>query len=328
MDFNRLKEVAIVLNTKFGLNPKIKLGGVTEQDLVDQITEAIEDGIWKYYEKQYPDEPITEELVKDDAELLGKETVQVLKEMKIWPGSTTVDNNANEEIEEEEEGAEEQAETRAEEDDEPIIDLEETEIVVEHFEDEEGVVLDDEEDEDVPELPDFEGLLKTVKSASKLPLTERTTLFKKLIKDNPHAFTPVVKDMIKSRFSVDDLQVEMLDVLEKAVAKQKPKEGGEVKEKQKKDGKENKIEKPSTAASKIDKRKRIPINKKEKYSRIDAICEALMAEPKTIQEWYEETNRLMREHELKENNTENVFLIRFVRKMEKHFDFGVKMPKV
>jgi len=302
MDFNRLKEAATVLNNKFGLNPKIKLGGVTEQGLIDQITEAIEDGIWKYYEKEFPGEDITEELVKDDAILLGEETVSVLKEMKIWPGS---------------EGEKE----------EPLIELEETEIVVEHFENEEGVVLEGEDDDDVYEIPDFAGLLKTVKSSAKLSLTERTSLLKKLIKDNLRVFTPTIKEMITGRFSVDDLKEEMIEALEKAIAKNKPREEEE-------EGKLKKIikgvekEKISTIAEKIDKKRRIPATKKEKYSRIDAICESLKEGPKTIQEWYERVDELMRGRDLKENKTENVFLIRIVRKMEKHFNFGVKMPKV
>lgn len=72
-----------------------------------------------------------------------------------------------------------------------------------------------------------------------------------------------------------------------------------------------------------------PKVKKEKgteYNRVDAVCEALKQKPKSVEEWAKKADSLMLENGGKANINENKFIIRYIQKMEKHFDFDVKIP--
>jgi outer membrane biosynthesis protein TonB len=69
-----------------------------------------------------------------------------------------------------------------------------------------------------------------------------------------------------------------------------------------------------------------PKEKKEVYSRVDAVCEALLDSPKSIDVWAKNADSFMETHGCKANTNEAKFIIRYIVKMAPHFDFGVKVP--
>lgn len=62
------------------------------------------------------------------------------------------------------------------------------------------------------------------------------------------------------------------------------------------------------------------------YTRVDAVCDALKAKPKTVASWSEKADALLEKKGGKANDKENKFVIKYVQKMAKHFDFGVTVP--
>ena len=62
------------------------------------------------------------------------------------------------------------------------------------------------------------------------------------------------------------------------------------------------------------------------YTRVDAVCDALKAKPKTVAAWSEKADALLEKKGGKANDKENKFVIKYVQKMSKHFDFGVTVP--
>lgn len=87
-------------------------------------------------------------------------------------------------------------------------------------------------------------------------------------------------------------------------------------------------------AKKDDKKKSDEPKKKgnfvaAEYNRVDAVCDALKAKPKTVAAWSEKADSLLEAKGGKANANENKFIIRYFQKMAKHFDFGgVTVPMV
>jgi len=84
---------------------------------------------------------------------------------------------------------------------------------------------------------------------------------------------------------------------------------------------------PAAPKEKVVKPKKEKAPKVEAYTRVDAVCDALKENPKSIDEWVSVTNDFMEANGGKANDSENKFIIRYLLKMEKHFDLGHKMPK-
>ena len=63
------------------------------------------------------------------------------------------------------------------------------------------------------------------------------------------------------------------------------------------------------------------------YTRVDAVAEALLTgKCKSVNDWSDKADALLEKKGGKANSKENKFIIKYVQKFSKHFDFGVKVP--
>jgi hypothetical protein len=77
------------------------------------------------------------------------------------------------------------------------------------------------------------------------------------------------------------------------------------------------------------KKEKVVKEKKDKtpaYTRVDAVCEALLEKPKTIKEWSKKADGFIISNGGKANEKENIAQMVKIRIFAKHFDIGIKIP--
>jgi len=323
MNYKVLINAAKDLNETFGLQPPIVYRGVTEDFLLEQLKEAASS--------------ITEDTMDDDERDLQKGTVETLKKLKMWPKvkkskdedeEDTPDYDDDIEIEGVPDGIEELDEIYEEDyeggfsDDthspdeekeedvakalnpekekeyaEPAIMTKPEMIIVSEVEDDVENISQDEYDEDVETRL---RIIKKMQLAMDRPSTvDQLKALKRIVRRYPafYEVRPALLSRIKSTKLLSEMQA-VLDIKPSRRYKRKPKQ----------------------------RKRRRP--RKFKYSRMDAICEALQQRPLTIEEWVDKTDICMMQHGLMENPAESRHLIRYVQKMERYFDFPIKMPQI
>lgn len=229
-------------------------------------------------------------LIDHELDVFTLETIKTLMKLGFWKGEIP-----------------EEAEVEAEE---------ETEIEPEEIDDDEAATEDDEaatEDEE-DEEDDYSELIAAVKATKKLGLADCTVALKKLVKKYD-VFAKLRKD-IAGKFNNEDIRDSMLEILGKSEMKTTK----QVKEP------EEKVKETPVKTPKKEKEVKAPKEKTESYSRVDSVCEALLESPKTIEDWVVIANKKMVAKKGQPNASEAKFIIRYILKMAKHFDFGVNVP--
>ena len=335
-----MKELIVVakeLNALLGFNPPMPTKGITEAELTELVVEAAEE--------------------IEVGDVVTKETIKFLKKLKAWnpkpAGTVTGEDDAEGEEDDDQDDA-------VEDDDDDDDDVPEPEpvakpktkakpapVVEDDDDDDDDVPVakpapaakapakakpapveaeDDDDDVEVEAEDDDEDLIETVQSIGKLPAAEKATALKKLVNGN-EALSKFRK-IVTAKFDAAELKSQILEYLVKAENKAGSKgPKGALVSSEKPIGKGKSIPAPKAPkAEKVVKEKKTKAPKAEPYGRVDCVCDALKTEPGTIAEWIEKADELIEAKGGKGNANEAKFVIRYMLKMEKHFDFGVAMP--
>jgi len=230
-----------------------------------------------------------------DEDELKPTTLEALKELGFLSGLVGDDDEP--EIENDDDDDDD-------DDDEPEI-LESEQVV------EKGVEVKSNKKELPEDEVDYTDIRKKINSASKKEEEVGIKILTKVIQGNK-IFKSLLEDLEDDPV-LDDLVEDALEILTKA---------------ENKSGKQTKTKGVKT--TNISKPKVTPKPKKEKepgYNRVDSVCEALKDGPKTQDAWVRGAGDYMEKNGGKVNNSESKFIIRYLLKMEKYFDFGKTMPQ-